>query len=266
MKPQFYGWLKWPLVGSLWLFFSSAEAARLEVAPESHFILHLLAAILLIAHIGGGTIGILSGMVASLSVKGSQFHRFSGKVFLVSMAMCYVIAAIVAPFLAVEQRTNFVAAILSLYLLVTGLSAARRRHFYAGILEKSGIIVALAIAFTGGVFIYMGSIDPSGTVDGAPPESFFIFVVIGLLGFLGDLRVIIKKQLGPQARIIRHLWRMCLSFFIASGSLYFGQAQLFPEWFNDSLMPTVLVFFPILILVFSITKFKVQQHLLKKSH
>ena len=100
--------------------------------------------------------GLVAGATAIASRKGGPIHRRAGKVFLVSMFIAYLIGAFVAPFLSEGQRPNFVAAILALYLLITGVMTARRRHFQASIMEKIGLAVALLITGMGVLFAYMG--------------------------------------------------------------------------------------------------------------
>lgn len=238
--------------GFLLLFSSSASAARLDVTAESSIVFHLLAALLLYAHIGAGAVGLFSGVVASLSRKGRKLHRLAGKTFFISMFICYLIGALVSPFLEQEQRTNFVAAVLALYLLLSGVAAANRHVFKAGRHEKIGLAVALSITTMGGVFMYMGAQHPSGTVDGAPPQAFILFIVAGCIAALGELNVIMRKKLSATARIVRHVWRMSFSFFIASGSLFFGQAKLFPDWINASVLPILFGLFPFVILLIGI--------------
>ena len=48
------------------------------------------------------------------------------------MFVTYLIGAGVAPFLETGQRPNFVAGVLALYLLTSGVMAAMRRDFRAG--------------------------------------------------------------------------------------------------------------------------------------
>lgn len=242
--------------GFLLLFSGSASAARLVVEAEAPMFLHVGAAILLYAHIGGGAIGIMSGFVAGLSRKGHRIHRLAGKTFFISMFICYLLAALVAPFLDTEQRTNFVAAILALYLLLTGVFTARRKIFVAGIAEKIGLVFALLITAMGLSFMAMSNQNPSGTVDGAPPNAFILFVVVGAVAAAGELNAILRKTLSPASRIVRHLWRVCLSLFIASGSLFFGQAAFFPDWFNGSILPMVFGLFPFVVLFIGVLKYK----------
>ncbi len=231
-----------------------AYAETLQVAKEASIFLHWGAAVLLYAHIGGGFIGIIAGYTASLVPKGKTLHRKAGKVFYLAMFICYFIGALVAPFLETGQRTNFVAGILALYLLTSGVSAAQRRQFHAGIGEKIGAVISLAITILGLYFIYLASNSPTGTIDDSPPQAFVLFVVAGSLAFIGEVRILVLKSLSSTQRTIRHLWRMCFSFFIASGSFFFGQSGFFPDWFNASLLPLALGFFPFSILLIFLAK------------
>jgi hypothetical protein len=165
------------------------------------------------------------------------------------MFIAYLIGAFVAPFLSEGQRPNFVAAILALYLLITGVMTARRRHFQASIMEKIGLAVALLITGMGVLFAYMGANSVSGTVDGSPPQAFVIFIVAGSIAAAEEIYVLVRRKLSEVARKIRHLWRMCFSLFLASGSLFLGQPQVFPDWFNGLILPSLLALAPVLILL-----------------
>jgi hypothetical protein len=46
---------------------------------------------------------------------------------------------------------------------------------------------------------------------------------------VSDLLRRFRGALSARQRLGRHVWRMCLSMFIATLSFFFGQAQLFPE-------------------------------------
>lgn len=232
------------------LFFSvsPAHAARLEVAAEAPLWMHAGAWALLLLHIGGGTLGLVAGTIASFTRKGGTRHRFWGRLFVLGMSVTYLIGAGVAPFLEEGQRPNFVAGVLALYLLASGVSAAKRRRFQAGRSEVAGFVVALAITALGLAFMAMGAMDPSGTVDGSPPQAFVLFVVAGAAAAIDDLRAFRRGSLSNAERTMRHLWRMCASFFFASGSLFFGQPQIFPAWFVGSLLQALLSFGPLLIM------------------
>lgn len=225
-----------------------AHAERLQVDPEAPLWAHAGAALLLYLHIGGGAVGLLAGASAVLSRKGAAVHRAAGKVFFVSMFISYLIGAGVAPFLTTGQRPNFTAGVLALYLLVTGVMAARRRVFEAGRAEWVGMGLALVITGLGVLFMIMGANSDSGTVDGSPPQAFYIFIAAGSAAFLGETHAIVRRRLSETARVVRHLWRMCFAFFIGTGSLFLGQPQVFPDWFNQTFLPYALAFFPLLFL------------------
>ena len=227
-----------------------AHAAKLEVDPDAPLWIKLATDALLYAHIGGGAVGLASGVAAIAARKGQALHRLAGKVFFVSMFVTYLIGAGVAPFLEEGQRPNFVAGILALYLLITALITVRQRGpVRTNWRHYVGLATALGITLMGVVFMYMGANSATGTVDGSPPQAFILFIVAGSIAAFGELNVILRQALSYTARISRHLWRMCFSMFIASGSLFLGQPQVFPEGFNQTAWPFLLAFAPLIALI-----------------
>lgn len=223
-----------------------AHADNLQARPGDPLWMHIGADALLYAHIGGGAVGLLSGLVAIAAPKGRRVHRTAGAMFLVSMFVTYLIGAGVAPFLETGQRPNFVAGVMALYLLITGWLAAKQRvEIRAGLAHYAGLAFALGLVAMGAVFAWMGSQSETGTVDGSPPQAFILFMVAGSFAAAGELHVILRKSIRRAARTARHLWRMCFSMFIASGSLFFGQPQVFPQWFHDTTLPIWLGFAPL---------------------
>lgn len=233
---------------------SAALADNLEAAPGDPAWMHLGANALLWAHITGGAIGMVTGVVALAARKGQRVHRAVGQVFVLAMFMAYAIGAGVAPFLETGQRPNFIAGIMALYLLISGTVAARRRNAKAGAPEVIGLIVALSITAAGVMLMQMGAASPSGTVDGSPPQAFLLFTIAGAFAAAGELNVLVRGQLSNVARIARHLWRMCLSLFIASGSFFLGQQQVFPESLQGSALLSVLALAPLPVMLFWLTK------------
>ena len=226
-----------------------AFADKLAVASEAPLVLHILAFLLLYGHILGGAVGLASGVVAIASPKGKSVHRIAGTTFFISMFVSYLIGAGVAPFLETGQRPNFVAGIMALYLLITAWLAAKRPNPGIGWTEYIGLVIAVFILSSGALFMYQASQDPTGTIDGAPPEAFLLFVTVGVFAVLGDLHVIIRRQLNGVLRIARHLWRMCMSLFIAAGSFFLGQQQVLPEFMVGSLWQFGPVLFPVIALI-----------------
>ncbi len=233
---------------------SVALADVLQAGPGDPAWMHLVANALLWAHIAGGAIGMVTGVVALAVRKGQRVHRVAGAVFFMAMVVAYAIGAGVAPFLDTGQRPNFIAGIMALYLLISGALAARRRDTKAGAPEVIGLIIALSITAAGVILMQMGSASPSGTVDGSPPQAFFLFTIAGAFAAAGELHVLVRRQLSNVSRIARHLWRMCFSLFIASGSFFLGQQQVFPEALRDSVLLYAIALSPLPVMLFWLGK------------
>ena len=62
---------------------------------------------------------------------------------------------------------------------------------------------------------------------------FFLGSVM-LLAAAGDIRMLVGGGVFGAKRIVRHLWRMSFGFFIATGSFFLGQQQVFPAWLRGS--------------------------------
>jgi uncharacterized membrane protein len=227
----------------------AAHAARLQVDPDAPLWARVGADVVLWLHIGGGAAGIATGAVALASRKGGRIHRSAGKMFFGVMLLCYVVATGVAPFLHVEQRTNTIAGLMALYLLLSGWAASQRPDIKAGPQQAAGLLVALGIAGAGALFMQMGANSPTGTVDGAPPQAFILFMLIGLFAAAGEINVLVRRTISGPARLARHLWRMCSSLFIASGSFFLGQAQFLPDWVRSSMLNVAMAFAPLVAML-----------------
>ena len=70
-----------------------------------------------------------------------------------------------------------------------------------------------------------------------------------LLAGIGDLRMLVRGISGKR-RIARHLWRMCFGWFIATGSFFLGQQQVFPPRFRGSPVLLVPALLPLALLIF----------------
>lgn len=227
----------------------AAYAAKLQVAPDSPAWMHTGADILLWAHIGGGAAGIVTGMIALASRKGGRIHRSVGKAFFLVMLMSYGVAAMVAPFMHVEQRTNTMAGLVALYLLVSGWATVQQKETTAGPWQAGGLIAALGLAGVGAMFTLMGASASIGPAEGAPEPVFIAFAVVGLIAAAGEINVLARRTLSRPARLARHLWRMCLSLFIASGSFFFGQPRFQPEWLIESRLNLVFALTPLVAML-----------------
>ncbi|MDP9107653.1 MAG: hypothetical protein M3N23_01095 [Pseudomonadota bacterium] len=139
------------------------------------------------------------------------------------------IGTCVAPFLPVPERASVLAGLLTFYLVLTAWTTVWRKTANVGLFEVGALCTSLGITSAALVFIRMASNSPTGTMDGQLPQAFYLFVILGTLAAVGDLRLILSRGIAGAQRIVRHLWRMCAALFIAAGSLFLGQQQIFPS-------------------------------------
>ena len=185
----------------------------LEFGPEAPWWLRALASTALVAHISGGTMGMISGGVAMFAPKGARLHRVAGTVFFISMLTMAGVAAIVAPMLD-DPWTNTTAAVFTLYLVATAWGTVRRPPGRIGKFERVAMVAPLGIAAMGLGLAIAGTAVP-GSEDFA---TVYIFAFVSALAASADLSVIRRGGLTGVARDARHLWRMSAALFVATGS------------------------------------------------
>lgn len=198
---------------------------------------------LLLLHICGATIGLLSGFLTMFFRKGSGLHAAAGNVFFISMLTMSSSAAYIAEFMR-PNKANFLVAILTFYLVATAWVAARRRDGKPGLFDRVALLVILADGVGGWIWGLQAANSPRGMKDGMPAAAYFVFGSIALLCATLDLRMIRRGGFVGAKRIARHLSRMCFALLITTLSFFPGQARLFPaEWRKSSLlyMPHVLL-------------------------
>jgi Predicted membrane protein (DUF2306) len=202
---------------------------------------------LLALHISAGIIGLLSGAAAIAFRKGSERHRAAGNVFVVSM----LIMGLCASYLAVlkHQMNNVFGGLLTFYMVATAWSTARRRANETGALDWVAPVVAIAVGaslLTLGLLVVNGKAAPQ---EGVPIGMYFFMGSVPLLAAVGDVRMLVRGGISGRPRLIRHLWRMCFGLFIATGSFFLGQQQVFPEPIRKQylLAPLAILPFPLMI-------------------
>lgn len=72
------------------------------------------------------------------------------------------------------------------------------------------------------------ALSSTGLKDGYSPGVYFGSGFVALLAVVGDVRMIVRGGIFGAQRIARHVWRMCIALFVASGSFFLGQQQVFP--------------------------------------
>ena len=216
---------------------------------------------ILMVHISGGTMGLVSGAAALSFRKGSRWHVRAGKVFVVSML---AMAAGAIPLAILKHETgNVVGGVFTFYLTLTAWWTARRTD---GAMNKLGWAVLLIPVVVGALNWFSGIeklLSPGPPKDGVPAGMNLFLGSVMLMAAAGDVRVLIGGGIVGTKRVARHLWRMCFGLFIASGSFFLGGSNrplrllstvglgkyLSPAVFNTPLY-LVLTILPLILLIF----------------
>ena len=238
---------------------------RLPVGPDSPFLVQAGAALLLFAHIGGGGVAILSGMSALLLRKGGRAHGLAGNIFFGAMLVMAAVGALVSPFLVSRQGDpkllDSLAGCFTLYLVTTSWLTVRRRAGTIGRAEVVAFIVAVLLAAASFLFAVIAARSPSGGYGGFPPAGFCVLGSIIALAAALDARVIKRGGISGVPRVARHLWRMCLALFIATGSFFLGQQRVMPEAVRGSPILLLLGLAPLGFMLFWLVRVRLGRRL-----
>jgi uncharacterized membrane protein len=204
---------------------------------------------LLPVHIAGGIVGIISGTAAMSFRKGSPPHVLAGRVFVAAM----LIMAAAAVYLATikHQPSNIGGGILTFYLIGTAWLTARRKEKETSKYDLALLLIPVAL----GVLTWMNGIrvmrSGATSEDGVPVGMNFFMGTVMLLAAAGDIRMLIRGGVAGTKRVVRHLWRMCFGWFIATGSFFLGQAmKVFPTAVFKSGAMIIPAVAPLVLLIF----------------
>lgn len=206
---------------------------------------------LIVFHICAGTLALLSGAVAMSLRKGSRRHGLAGDVFVISMLGLAASGATVGLIKyystnSQAQLANFFIGILTFYLVATAWWSARRTDGGTGIFDWAGLLAALSV---GAALVISGleaAYGHTGLKQDFPAAPYFIFGSVALLSAGGDIRMLAHGGVSGAKRIVRHLWRMSVAFFIAAASFFLGQQKVMPANIRGS---KLLLVPPLLILI-----------------
>jgi uncharacterized membrane protein len=218
--------------------FSRERTVILQIGPESSILVRAAAATILVLHISGGVVGLVSGAAALIARKGGRLHRIAGHAFFVSMLTMSAIGAAVSPFL--DKTLDPLVGVFTFYLVATAWATVRRRPGSIGRFEIGAFFLAVGVVVANLVFGVQAAKSPGGEIGGNPPAAYAFLGSLAALAAVLDLRMILRGGVSGRARIARHLWRMCLALGIATASFFLGQQQLFPA----ALRGSALLFLP----------------------
>ena len=199
-------------------------------------------------HIAAGVLALLTGAAAAVARKGGPLHARAGTGFFGAMLVLGITAAILEPFR--DPPGSPIGGLFVCYFVATSWVAARRRDGTTGKFE----IIACAVALGTGAIMIWGGFNGSTTPAGPGPV--FALGGVSLLAGLLDLNAVLRSKLTPVQRISRHLWRMCLAFFIATGSFFLGQQDVLPRAVQGSPILFVLAFAPFGLMAFWLVRLR----------
>jgi uncharacterized membrane protein len=175
--------------------------------------------VLVLLHILTGSLALLAGATAMLAPKGRPVHRAAGRLFMGAMLAMAGSAVIRAVQNLETEVLNFWMGLLTLYLVVSGWRAARQRQHATSTVDRALPLMALVVAC--GLLVL-------GFRGGAFAGAAIAFGAVAALAAVADARWLRRSPPANAARLVRHLWRVGLAMFIAVGSLFLGQSQVFP--------------------------------------
>jgi uncharacterized membrane protein len=204
--------------------------------------------IILVLHICTGTVGMLSGFVAMAFRKGSQRHSLAGDVFAVSMLILSASGIWLAA--TKSQTGNVLGGTFTFYMVATAWMAGERGEVKTGILDWIGLLAVCSLAAIEWTYGIEAMLSPTGLKYDYPPWPFLLFGTLAVLAAVGDVRMLARHGISGKPRILRHIWRMCFAWFIASMSIFLARQERFPEAFRKTGVLVVLTFLPLALMIF----------------
>jgi hypothetical protein len=195
---------------------------------------------ILLFHICSGTVSVLAGFAAISLRKGSHRHRVVGNVFFISMLG------------------------LGLSGAYMGLLKSQVTNVLGGVFDWIALLVALAVGATEVTFGLQAARSPTGLRYGYPVWPFAMFALVALLAAVGDVRMLVHRGVSGTPRLVRHLWRMCFAFFIASASIFLARPHLFPALLRKNVIPFLGVL-PLILMLFWLVRVRFAHVYRKKS-
>jgi hypothetical protein len=212
--------------------------------------------VLRVVHITAGSLTLASGAAAMTFRKGSPMHRRTGNVFFVSMLVLSA-AGVILSLIKTPNMGNIMGGTTAFYMVASAWATVIRPPAKIGRFEIVAALAALAIAIAAISFGILALVGPKGLFFGYPATMYFIFASVLLLAVALDARMIARGGLAGVARTTRHLWRMCLAFFMATGSFFFGQPRFLPAVIRETAARPILALFPLGLMLFWLIRVRV---------
>lgn len=194
-----------------------------------------LNSLLVFSHLALGAIAVVAGAIALAARKGGAQHIKLGRIFAYTMGFSSLLGAFLGLLNIESLYITFHAGILGCTLIasswLTVKSGSQKLGWSTGIVGLINILNTAAL-FTLG---YLALASPNTTFLSFHASDYFFLGSMAGLAAIGDVTLLFHKTLSVRYRISRHLWRMCLAFFIAAGSAFTGPGtKAFPDVVRNS--------------------------------
>jgi len=199
-------------------------------------------------HIGGGLVAIVSGYGALGVRKGGASHLRLGRFFVVAMLIMAAMGTTLS--IPIRQPGNIGGGLLAAYLVATGwLTIKRAPNAPAGELERAATALPFIVS---ALFLIWGvqASNHGGALYGYGSSLYYSFALIAGLFVLIDVRALWRGGMSRVQQISRHLWRMCVGLFFATGSFFLGQQKVMPKFIHGSPVLWILALAPLGFMIF----------------
>lgn len=203
-------------------------------------------------HILAGTVAIMLGAGALLTAKGSWLHRRIGTTFVVAMLLLGMTGAILALRQSVTNP-NALGGLMAVYFVTTAYTTVRRSSAGSRWLNGAALVIAIPVTVA---WFYLGArglMHPRPGLDPMMVYSTFVFGTAMTLAIVGDVRLWRARRVASRQKLGRHLWRMCVSLFIAVASFFAitdRVAKILPAPFTTPAMRALPVLLVLIVMFY----------------
>ena len=176
-------------------------------------------------HVATGLLALVAGLVAVAAPKGGAWHRRAGLVFVGAMFATGIAIAAVS---TLEGKSPG-GGLLIVYLVATAWITVQSRQAELRRVSIGLMVMAYLMAASGFFRAFAAIGEPRNLAAGPSSGMLFLTAVLILLGANADRRMLRAGGYQGRQRLTRHLTRMCLALFIATGSFFIGQMKTIPE-------------------------------------
>ena len=236
---------------------------HLQIGADSALLVQAGAAMLLVVHIAGGVVGIVAGGFAIAFRKGGPRHALAGNIFFAAMLAMASVGGFVAPFLVSRHGDpkwfDSTAGFFTCYLVVTSWLTVRRK---AGTIGRGEVAAFAFAALLAAWTLFNGTRaagSATGQLGGTAASGYYGLAALIALAAALDLKMILRRGITGVPRIARHLWRMCLAWFVATGSFFLGQQRVMPAAVQGSPVLLLLGLAPLAFMLFWLVRVRLSK-------